>query len=630
MANRALFRDCVRSVVLACLLGLAATSRAAQPEVRYVLILQSLSRGNIVLDSLTSQFRVDLERLAGEPVNVVQIVIGTTGFIGAPEDAVVDYIRSTFPHGLEPDLIVTVGAPATVFARKYRQHLFPDKPLLACVDQRFLDDVPLEKNETAVAGASNFSLIIEDILQLLPETRQVFMVVGAGPIGNVWLQKLKDELKRFRSRVTFVWSNDLSLPQIVHRCANLPPGSAIFFFSFGSDAAGAAYTDERVLGELQATANAPLFAAHTAMLGHGIVGGRMMNGETLAARTAGAAIRILNGAAPAQVRVPPQVPGQPTFDWRELKRWGIPESRLPAGSVVLYRAPSLWREYRLTILSAVGVLIMQTLLIAGLFYQRRARQRAEIDSRRHLALAADVSRRQTMSTLTSTIAHELGQPLNSMMLNAQALQMMVTADGASSATIAEILSDIQTQGVRATEIINRHRTMLKSHAVEKKQIDLRDVIKESVALVANDMRERQIEGSVDLSSSPCVVSGDEVLLRQVLVNLLMNAMDAMVETPPDRRRLTIRSESGDGHVQASVRDTGSGLPAHVIDTLFTPFVTTKSHGLGIGLTIARSIVDAHGGSIAGRNHPQGGATFTVRLPCDDGAKIESFRRARPA
>jgi signal transduction histidine kinase len=136
----------------------------------------------------------------------------------------------------------------------------------------------------------------------------------------------------------------------------------------------------------------------------------------------------LNGAAPKSVRIPLQLPGQPVFDWRELQRWDIPESRLPSGSVVRYRPPSLWRAYRGTVLGAVGALAVQSLLIVGLLYQRRARRRAEIESRNNLALAADASRRLTMSALTSSIAHELGQPLSSMIHNAQAGRMMITAD----------------------------------------------------------------------------------------------------------------------------------------------------------------------------------------------------------
>ena len=311
--------------------------------------------------------------------------------------------------------------------------------------------------------------------------------------------------------------------------------------------------------------------------------------------------------------VPPQRPGQPIFDWRELQRWGIPESRLPPGSVVRYRGPSLWQEYRGTVLSAVGVLAVQSLLIVGLLYQRRARRRAEIESRRNLALAADASRRQTMSALTSSIAHELGQPLSSMIHNAQAGRMMITANRATPDTMGEILSDIESEGVQATQIIDRHRTMLRSHQLDKKPIDLHAVIHESLALVAHDMRARQIEATVNLSSNPCIITGDQVLLQQVLVNLVMNAMDAMAETPPARRRVTISTEVRAADVEVSVRDTGTGLPAQINGTLFTPFVTTKAHGLGIGLTITRTIVDAHGGTIDAHNNPEGGATFTVTL-----------------
>jgi signal transduction histidine kinase len=192
----------------------------------------------------------------------------------------------------------------------------------------------------------------------------------------------------------------------------------------------------------------------------------MMSNEDMIRTSASTAARLLNGAAPKSVRIPPQLAGQPVFDWRELQRWDIPESRLPPGSIVRYRAPSLWQEHRNTVLSATGVLALQSLLIAGLLYQRRERQRAEVDSRRNLALAADASRRATMSALTSSIAHELGQSLGSMMYNAEALQTMVAGNRATSDTIGEILSDIQAQGLHATQIIDRHRTMLRSHQLD--------------------------------------------------------------------------------------------------------------------------------------------------------------------
>ena len=597
---------------------LGAASSDAQPAVRQVLLLQSLDRGNMPIDRFTANFRVDLSEGLGAPVNITQISVATSGLVGAPEQAVVDYIRSVFADRAKPDLIVAIAGPASAFARKHREQLFPDTPLLfAAVDQRYLGEVPLGENESAVAVVNDYSRLVEDILQVLPETRQVFVVTGAGPIGQFWRRELDNDFKRFHDRLTFIWSEDLTFQDVLRRSASLPKQTAILYLAFSTDAQGGAYADERVLADLEARANAPLFSGQSVFLGAGAVGGSMLSTDDISRGAADVAIRILNGAPASTVRVPPQVPGRPTFDWRELRRWNIPESRLPAGSVVRYRGPSLWNEYRRTALTAAGVLAIQSLLIVGLLYQRRERQRAELESRRNLSLAADASRRATMSALTSSIGHELSQPLSAMMYNAHALEMMVTANRATPDTMGEILSDIQSQGVRATQIIDRHRTMLRSHQLEKVPVDLHAVITESLALVAHDMAARQIQATVALSTNQCVVSGDQVLLQQVFVNLVMNAMDAMAGTPPDRRRIAIRTDVGDADVEVSVRDTGTGLPAHLDGTLFTPFVTTKSQGLGIGLTIVRTIVAAHGGAIEARNNPDGGATFTVTLHCSD-------------
>jgi len=607
-------RSKFQCAALAGLLWIGAASSEAQPAVRQVLVLQSLDRGNLIVDYFTGNFRVELDNRAGTPVNVVQVVVGPTGFAGAPEQAVVDYIRSMFADRPKPDLIMTVAGPAAIFARKYRQHLFPDTPLLfAAVDERFLRDAPLGENETGITVLNDYPRLIDEILQLLPQTKRVFIVSGSAQLARFWRRELDIGFRRFHDRLTFIWSDDLSLPEILRRCASLPRDSAIFYLTFGSDAQGGAYADERVLADLHATANAPLFGVQSVYLGFGVVGGTMMSIDDLVRKTADVANRLLNGAPPGSITLPPQGPGQPIFDWRQLRRWGIAESRLPPGSVVRYRNPSLWQEHRVSVLSTAGALVIQSLLIVGLLYERRARRRAEIASRRNLVLAADASRRETTAALTSSIAHELSQPLSSMVHNAHALQMMVTANRATSDTIEEILSDIQTQGVSATQIIDRHRIMLRSRQLDKTPIDLHAVINESLALVAHDMSARQVKTTVTLTSNPCIISGDQVLLQQVFVNLMINAMDAMAETPRDRRHVTIRCDVRGTDVDVSVRDAGTGLPAGIIGTLFTPFVTTKSHGLGIGLMIARTIVDAHGGTINARNNPEGGATFTVTL-----------------
>jgi signal transduction histidine kinase len=377
------------------------------------------------------------------------------------------------------------------------------------------------------------------------------------------------------------------------------------------------------LSRVAAAANAPTYSWADVSVDAGIVGGRRRDQVAQMKAIATLALRVLRGERADDIPVSSPDTDVDAVDWRQLRRWGLDESRLPAGTRVMFREPSIWDQYQRYIVGAFVVMLAQTALIAGLLVQRRARQRAEIESRRNLALAADASRRQTMSALTSSIAHELGQPLAAMINNAQAGRMMITANGATPDTVCEILSDIESEGVQATQIIDRHRTMLRGHQLDMKPIDFHVVIQESLALVAHEMRARQIEANVNRSSTPCIITGDQVLLQQVLVNLVMNAMDAMAETLQARRRLTIGTEASAANVKVSVCDTGTGLPANIDGTLLTAFMTTKARGLGIGLTITRTIVDAHGGTIDARNNPEGGATFTVTLPRIETPKILS-------
>jgi signal transduction histidine kinase len=364
-------------------------------------------------------------------------------------------------------------------------------------------------------------------------------------------------------------------------------------------------------------------------MGHGIIGGRLISMSDIARISADSAVRILNGEPASSVRVPSQLPASPVFDWRELQRWNIDESRLPPGSEVRYRRPGLWAEYRGVVLVTAAALFVQGLLIAGLLVQRRARRRAEIESRRNLALAADTTRRVTMSALTGSIAHELGQPLSAMIYNTEALELMVNSRSATPESILEVLADIREDGVLASQIIERHRAMLRSRELQKTPVDIESVIEDALSLVAHELRERQINVTVRRHPAPCVIEGDAVLLQQVLVNLVVNAMDAMTGLPEERRQLIVSTEKKRDEVEIRVQDSGPGLSAEIIGKVFAPFVTTKAHGIGIGLPIARNIVEAHRGSISVSNNPEGGATFAITLPARSEAVTASASAPSP-
>jgi signal transduction histidine kinase len=614
--DAALLAIILRCVALAALLMLGPASGEAQPPVQQVLMLQSFDRGNMILDHFTGNLRVDLDRHAGRPVNVVQVVVGPTGFVGASEQTIVDFIRSAYVDRPKPDLIVSVAGPAAVFARKYRRQLFPDTPLLvASVDQQYLGDAPLGANETAVAVVNDFPWLVDDILQLLPQTRQVFMVMGSGQVGRFWHRKLDEQFKRFDDRLTFVWSDDLSLPEILRRCASLPAHSAIFYFTFGTDAAGVAYADERVLADLHATANAPLFARHSVYLGSGVVGGRLMSIDDLGRRTADAALRLLDGASPSSIRVPPQLPGQPIFDWRELQRWGIPESRLPSGSVVRYRNPSLWREYPRTVLSAAGGLAIQALLILGLLYERRRRHDAERVSGQQLVELARLNRLSTAGELSASIAHELRQPLSAILINSEEADVILNSETPNITELKAIVNDIKRDDRRASEVITRLGRLFRRIPSDPQDVDLNDVVREVFGFLSWLAAAREITLSTSFAQPAPLVRGDAIQLQQVILNLLMNAIYAIQDAKSRQRTIVGRTAVLDGRfAEVSIEDSGPGIPAGREKEIFQPFFTTKESGMGMGLAIVRTIVENHGGQIGAENREQGGAVIRFTLP----------------
>src|SRR4030095_6663429 len=218
--------------------------------------------------------------------------------------------------------------------------------------------------------------MIETILQLLPDTRTVFVVIGASRFEQFWLKEVKRGLRRFEGRLTFIWTNELSFEEMLKGAA-LPPQSAIFYGVLSSDAKGVRQQGERTLGAFHAAANAPIFGFDSTQLGRGIVGGPLLSIEDLSRNTATVAVRMLPGASPHNLATRTQVAAIPTFDGRELRRWGIGEDRLQPGSVVLFREPTVWQRYRLPIIAGVPVASVQAVFAIALLTSLVKRRRAE-------------------------------------------------------------------------------------------------------------------------------------------------------------------------------------------------------------------------------------------------------------
>ena len=188
--------------------------------------------------------------------------------------------------------------------------------------------------------------------------------------------------------------------------------------------------------------------------------------------------------------------------------------------------------------------------------------------------------------------------------------------------VRAILADIRRDDQRAGQVIERMRLLLKRRSLESHPLDLREVVEDTVTLVRPDLLARQVTLTLDLPGWLPLVPGDRVHLQQVLLNLLLNAMDAMNGHPGAERRLTVRVKAGlPGWLEVTVSDAGTGLPPEESPRLFEPFYTTKPNGMGMGLAISRTIIEAHGGKIRAENNPGPGASFIFTLPCGPGAGI---------
>lgn len=176
------------------------------------------------------------------------------------------------------------------------------------------------------------------------------------------------------------------------------------------------------------------------------------------------------------------------------------------------------------------------------------------------------------------------------------------------------MDDIVTEDIRASEVIRRMRGLLKKGELRSDPIDVNELAREVTRLIANDALLRGASIECDLSPALPTVRGDAVQFQQVLLNLLVNGLHAVAEEPPPRRRVIVRTASLDGSVEVCVQDTGKGIAESDLQQVFVPFYSTKGEGLGVGLSISRSIVETYGGRIWAENDPDGGAIFRVRLP----------------
>ncbi len=592
-----------------------ALAPAAEPK--RVLVLQSYGRNFSPWDEFTRSFRAELDQRSSTPIEYYDASITSERFNSDQEEVpLLNYLQAIFENR-QIDLVVPLGAPAARFVQRHRLRFFPSTPVLfAAVDQRRLSVIAPDANDSVVAMSIDFASVAQNILRVLPKTENIFVVSGNTPNQRFWAEYMREVVQPNTSHISFTWFNDLPFYEMLKRVATLPPNSAIFFFALGTDATGMSHEGDNPFIRLRKAANAPIFAYLDTHFGKGIVGGSLISVTDTAQRTAGVAERILSGEPASGIKTELVGHGIPKFDWRELQRWDISESRLPPGSEIHFRPPGIWQQYRQELIAILIVVLIQASLIVWLLFERGRRRRVEVELRSRLLEVTHLNRTAVAGALSASFSHELNQPLAAILSNADAADILLLENSPNVGQLTEIVSEIRLADQHAAEIIKRlGGLMKKNRPVDLETFNLNDAVRGALNLIDAEATNRGVILGVSQAQVALPVRADVVHLQQVILNLALNAMDAMLGCAPGSRKITLETALvGQSEAEGSVADTGMGIPTARLKDVFDTFFTTKPNGTGLGLSIARTIIETYVGRIWSENKIGGGAVFRFTLP----------------
>jgi len=441
------------------------------------------------------------------------------------------------------------------------------------------------------------------------------VVSGTSEFDDTILAAARNEFWVYesQSRVAFTYLYDRPFKSLLSTISHLPSDTIILFTTLFQDGAGKPFVSHEAVERISATANVPVYGFTDQYLGRGIVGGRLYSFVAHGADTARLVLRVLSGDAPP-VAVSEVSGNKLMFDWRQMQRWGISENSLPPDAEIVFREFTFWQTYAWQMALIFGVILLQAGLISRFLYEQRRRRYAEVQSRQRMSELARINRFSTAGELTASIAHEINQPLGAIQTNAETMELMLRSPSPDIDEIKEITADIRRDQERASEVIRRLRSMLRRAPFELSDIDLNELVRETEDFLSALAVSRQVELSSSIAPMPLPIRADHIQLQQVILNLIVNAMDAMADMPKAERKIVIRTARIDRFAEVSVSDTGPGIPPDKAKQVFKPFFTTKAQGMGIGLSIARTIIEAHSGRIWADNQTTGGAVFHISLP----------------
>jgi signal transduction histidine kinase len=499
------------------------------------------------------------------------------------------------------DLVMTVGPQALNFILQYREALFPAVPIVfSVVDSRGLPP-KLPQNVMGVGGSYRYSDTVDLILKLQPDTQRIFYVAGATPEEMSRRNGTEQEFEPYSGRLEFIYLNNLPLPQLLDRLGQLPRHSVVLFTTFFRDASGQPYIPARVCPLLVVSSNAPVYGTFDTLLGCGIVGGSLIGIESSARKAANLALQVLDGKSVANPPVQPAPANQIAVDWRQLKKWDIPESRLPAGTIVRYREPSAWEAHKKPVLAAVAILLLQSALIALLVIQTRRHKRSELAVRnltRRLIEANEEESRHLARELHDDIAQRLSFALVRLDLFGSQLP---PEDGKNRSDLDSSIRDLDAL------VSDVHNLSHRLHSSKLQHLGLRAAITELCQQISDSYG---LEIDFQTDGTPGRLPQDVSLCFYRVAQEALN--NVVKHSDSKTAQLTLSEESG--LLRMQVRDSGVGFK--VADA-----------AIGLGLTAMQERIGTIGGRLSVESKPGEGtlviaeATIPLRKPSIDRSSV---------
>jgi signal transduction histidine kinase len=614
--------SCFAFVILLCI---ASWPAAGNEQRRRIYFLESLSPTQPAAIRTIGAFAKRLSEKTSQSFEIFIDYMELARFRSqAHIDRTVQYLAGKYAEA-PPDVLIPLGRAAVPFMLQYRDLVAPLAPLImASVPTRTATEAKGLRNAVWVVSEYNFAKTLELAERLQPKARDVVVVAGASEYDRSWVDDARRELaplQRYKARYIV----GLPYDDMLREVSQLPRDTIVMMSFVFTDGAGLPRVPPDVAAAVADHSAAPVYSPVSTFFGRGIVGGYMDSFEAHGVAAADLALDILSGKSPAALPAQTKAVHRYEVDARQLERWGLSARRLPPDALVSFREPSVWEQHRGLVIAACLVFALQSALVGVLLIQRQRRQRAEAARKAAEAEAAlqrqevaHLMRVSTLGELSGAIAHEINQPLTAILSNAQAALELLAGKSPDLAEVRDVLQDIVHEDNRAGEVIQRLRNLLRKGERKFEPVDVNDLVNSTIALLHSELIGRNIEVRLDLADTLPATSGDPVQLQQVLLNLIMNAMDAMASTPLLQRIVTVSTRATQsGLVVVRVKDRGAGIPPEQQVKLFKPFHTTKPHGLGLGLSICSTIVQAHGGKLMLENDDAGGTIAAFSLPAED-------------